>query len=109
MPELNSILNLLLITPDGEAHDSEVPGDYTAEQLISDLVGALELPWVDEHNKLVHYFLETADNGVILEAKLLLVDQGIKDGDKVTLKANKAVARANAGMITPMNPPVDNP
>jgi ubiquitin-protein ligase len=102
-------ITVTLRTPDGiNIPDNEIPGDYTAEQVISEMVDQLNLPWVDPDNNNINYYLEWIDQGMKLQPGRSLIDLGIKNGDTIALQANGVVPKTD-DMVNPLNPPMDNP
>ena len=104
-------ITVTLITPDGtELPASEIPADYTVEQVISDMVDQLELPWVDQGNNAINYYLEWVDQKTWLPMGRPLMELGLKNGDTIALKANVAIPKPPEGhKVNPIDPPSDAP
>lgn len=103
-------INVTLIAPDGtDMPNSEVPGDFTADQVINEMVDQLNLPWVDQDNRSINYYLEWVNQGITLQLGRPLFDLGIRSGDTIALKANSAVSKGNGSMVNPLMPPPDKP
>lgn len=103
-------LNVTLVAPDGTTIESEIPGEFNAEEVINDMVSHLDLPWVDEHGKTIKYYLEWVNHGKTrIQNGSPLVSLGIKDGDMIALKADVVIPVLEADKVNPLIPPSDPP
>lgn len=74
-------------TPDnGFLDDSQLPTDYTVEQLIDELVDSLELPVVDESSKKISYALFSAAKQQFLTSHETLLSAGVRNGDTLEIR-----------------------
>lgn len=79
--------------PDGMLLEgSQLPNDYTVQEVIDELVDSLELPRTADNGENITYSLTVANRNLSLTASQLIGNAGIYDGDTIKLLASHRIS-----------------
>ena len=81
-------MNVVLVLPAGGARNAEVPDDVPMQELLPELVSALELPTVGPDGRPMGYRVDSKALGRELTESETLADADVPEGDRLIITAD---------------------
>jgi hypothetical protein len=93
---MSSVLTVNIEAPNGLMfEETQIPVDYTVQQLIDELVGSLGLPRIADDGAKIEYSLYYIDKNMKLMPNQLFGQMGLKDGETLRLSASHKIDAAD--------------